>query len=322
MIVMKASRRVIPGAAAGAAAIGLIATLAGCSPGSSGPDDGKVHAIASFYPLQYITQRVGGSHVDVTSLTKPGVEPHDLELSPRQTGSLIDADLVVYLKGLQPAVDEAVRQTHPEHVVQASRYAPLEKHGTEVNGVDGHTEPAPGDHSEEAAGDPHIWLDPVRLAKVVDGVRKELSATDPEHAAAYRANAGKLDKDLGALDKQYRDGLSGLKNRTFITSHAAFGYLAERYRLDEVSINGVDPESEPSPAHLAGLQRTARREHVTTIFFEALVSPKTARTLADDLHLKTAVLDPIEGVKDPSRNDYFSIMRQNLTNLRTALESS
>jgi zinc transport system substrate-binding protein len=322
MIVMKALGRLIPSAAAGAVALGLIAGLAGCTPDGPGAHDGKVHAIAAFYPLQYVTERVGGSHVDVTSLTKPGVEPHDLELSPRQTGSLSDAGLVVYLKGLQPAVDDAVQQAHPEHVVQATDYAPLERHGTEVNGVTGHTRPKPGDHSEEAAGDPHIWLDPLRLARVVEGVRKELTATDPKHAAAYRANAARLTGDLRTLDKQYQAGLKGLKHRTFITSHAAFGYLAERYRLDEIAINGVDPESEPSPAHLAALQRTARREHVSTIFFEALVNPKTARTLADDLHLKTAVLDPIEGVKNPGKDDYFTIMRRNLAHLRTALETS
>lgn len=307
--------------AAGVVAAGLVAALCGCG-GGMWPKDGKVHAIASFYPLQYLTQQIGGGHVDVAGLTKPGVEPHDLELSPRQTGSLSDADLVVYLKGLQPAVDEAVQQAHPKHVAQAAEYAPLEKHGTEVDGVSGRTAPEAGDHSEEAAGDPHIWLDPLRLAKVAEGVRAQLTAADPRHAADYRANARALVGRLHTLDREFRDGLSGLPDRTFITGHAAFGYLAERYRLDEVAISGIDPEAEPSPAHLADLQRTARRKHVSTVFFEALASPKTARTLARDLHLRTAVLDPLEGVKHPSKDDYFSIMRRNLKNLRTALEHS
>jgi zinc transport system substrate-binding protein len=319
MIVVKAHRSHLRATAVGTAVLGVLAALPGCTAGDGMPDDGKVHVVASFYPLQYITQRIGGRYVDVMSLTKPGVEPHDLELTPRQTGILSDVDVVVYLKGLQPAVDEAVEQSDAEHVVQATDYAPLEAHGTEVDGVHGRTRPSKDDHSVEAGGDPHIWLDPLRLAKVAEGVRKQLTAADPDHASAYRTGTAKLVEDLQGLDRQFREGLSGLGNRTFITSHAAFGYLAERYRLDEVAISGVDPESEPSPAHLADLHRTAKREKVGTIFFETLASPKTAETIAGDLHLKTAVLDPLESVRDPGKDTYLTIMRRNLANLRAAL---
>lgn len=148
------------------------------------------------------------------------------------------------------------------------------------------------------------------------------SEADPDHAGDYRANTRTLVGELKALDKEFSDGLAGVKNRTFITTHAAFGYLAERYGLDQHGISGVDPESEPSPARLAALQRTAHKEKVTTIFFETLADPRTAETLAKDLGLKTSVLDPLEGVKDPGKDDYFSVMRQNLANLRAALGTS
>jgi zinc transport system substrate-binding protein len=324
MIVMKASRRPTPAALAGIAAM-TMAFLAGCSSGAAGHGGGKVDAVASFYPLKFITQRIGGEHVNVTSLTKPGVEPHDLELSPRQTAGLASADLVVYLKGLQPAVDEAVQQAGPAHVAEATAFSPLETHGSEVDGEharDGGDEGDGGEAHEDGAGDPHIWLDPARLAKVAQGVEKELAEADPDHADDYRANAGKLAADLAKLDKDFSRGLGGYPNRTFITSHAAFGYLAERYRLDEVAISGIDPEAEPSPARLAALHRTAREKQVSTIFFESLVNPKTAQTLARDLGLKTAVLDPIEGIRDERKNDYFSVMRQNLKNLQEALKGT
>lgn len=300
-----------------------VAGAAGCSDGGGAGGGGRVGVTASFYPLEYVAQRIGGSHVQVTGLTKPGTEPHDLELTPRQIGGLTDADLVVYLKGLQPAVDRAVEQARPRHVAEAGEFVPLEEHG---HGGEDHADH--GDHGEggegrdHSGGDPHIWLDPTLLAKVAGGVGQRLAEADPDHAGDYRANTRTLVGELKALDKEFSDGLAGVKNRTFITTHAAFGYLAERYGLDQHGISGVDPESEPSPARLAALQRTAHKEKVTTIFFETLADPRTAETLAKDLGLKTSVLDPLEGVKDPGKDDYFSVMRQNLANLRAALGTS
>lgn len=308
-----------------------LAVLSGCSLDSAAGErtDGKVNVIASFYPLKFITERIGGEHVIVHSLTRDGVEPHDLELTPRQTGELGEAGLVVYLKGLQPAVDEAVAQAAPRHVVEASALSPLKKHG---NGVDGTRLASPGTEQaggqdaqrgpDSSLGDPHIWLDPTRLAKVAGGVEKELASVDPANADAFRANADALVDDLDALDQEFTTGLAHVRNRAFLTTHAAFGYLAERYRLHEYGISGIDPESEPSPARLAELHDIVHQQRLNTIFFETLVSTKTARTLARDLSVKTAVLDPIEGIKDPDQDDYFSVMRRNLNNLRIALGSS
>lgn len=287
-------------------------TLAAC--GGTGPSvrsDGRLGVVASFYPLEYLAEQIGGDHVAVTDLTSPGVEPHDLELSPRQVAAVEHAGLVVYLKGLQPAVDDAVAQTTPAHVVEASRFSPLaDHHLDEGPGADG--------GSGGATGDPHIWLDPTRYAAVAKGVGAELAEADPGHAAEYRRNTDALVGRLTALDREFRAGLAPYKGRDFITSHAAFGYLADRYGITQVAINGVDPESEPSPARLSEIQRQAGAHGVSTIFFETLSNPKLARTLAGDLHLRTAVLDPIEGVKHPEKNDYFSIQRQNLRNLEAA----
>ncbi|MGW7657745.1 metal ABC transporter substrate-binding protein [Streptomyces tendae] len=308
----------------GAAALGLT-TLTACSTNAGdGRTDGKLDVVASFYPMQFLAQRIGGNAVHVSSLTKPGVEPHDLEISPRQTADLSKAGLVVYLKGLQPSVDRAIAQAEPKQVADAASYTSLEDHGTEVEGEHEHGgEGEAGEagheghgHSGDAAADPHIWLDPVRYAQVAKGVGKALEKADPDHAATYKKNTTALVKELSTLDQDFRSGLKGRSSDTFITTHAAFGYLAERYGLRQEAISGLDPESEPSPARVKGLHTIAKKDKVNTVFFETLVSDRTARTLAGDLHLRTDVLDPIEGIGSKSKGDD---MRANLNALRKAL---
>ncbi|WP_030545601.1 metal ABC transporter substrate-binding protein [Streptomyces albus] len=322
-----ASRITAAAAAAGATALGLV-TLTACGTGAGGAGgDGKVNVVASFYPLEYLAEEVGGEHVSVTTLTKPGVEPHDLEIKPRQTAELSEADVAFYLKGLQPAVDAAVAQSGVKTAVDAAELGAgehgdehAEEHGDEPSGEpesggDGH------DHSG-GASDPHLWLDPTQYAEVAEGFAKTLAEADPDHAAAYEKNAGALAKKLTALDKEFADGLRNRTTDTFITTHAAFGHLASRYGLEQEAIGGLDPEAEPSPARMRELHTVAEREKVTTVFFETLVSDATAKTLAADTGLKTDVLDPLEGITDRSAgDDYFEVMRANLDALRKALGS-
>ncbi|WP_111601453.1 metal ABC transporter substrate-binding protein [Streptomyces sp. Amel2xB2] len=330
---MNASRRLIRALAAttalGVGALGLTA----CSDDSGGAEaKGKVDVVASFYPLRFLAEEIGGEHVRTESLTKPGAEPHDLELSPQQTGRLSEADLVVYLKGLQPAVDEGIEQAQPKHVAEATSYVKLEQHGSDVHGEEhghehgdehgdehGHEQGGhEGGHEEEhSGGDPHIWLDPLRYAQVAEGVGKKLAEADPAHKKTYEKNAEALTKRLRTLDGEFKEGLAHKKSDTFITTHAAFGYLAERYGLDQAAVSGIDPESEPSAARMKKLHQTARTNHIDTVFFESGASDKTAKTLADDLNLKTGVLSPLESVK--KGEDYFSVMHRNLISLKTAL---
>ncbi|MFG2821205.1 metal ABC transporter substrate-binding protein [Kitasatospora sp. NPDC048365] len=296
-------------------------TLSACGGSSSAKDgSGKLAVVASFYPMEFLAEQIGGEHVKVTDLTAAGVEPHDLELTAKQVGAVTKAGAVLYLKGLQPSVDKAVAQSHSQHVVDAAAVSPLVDHhldeGTEEHGGEA------GHEHADAAGDPHIWLDPTRYAAVAKSVGAEFAKADPAHAADYQQNTDALVTKLAALDKEFQDGLKNTGTKAFVTSHAAFGYLADHYGLEQVAINGVDPEAEPTPARLAAIQQAAKEHGVTTVFFETLVSPKLAETVAKDLGLKTAVLDPLEGVKDPAKDDYFSVMKQNLTNLRSALAAT
>ncbi|MEU9357326.1 metal ABC transporter substrate-binding protein [Streptomyces sp. NPDC048301] len=317
-------RRLIPTAAvAGAVALGLTA-LSACSSSDAaeGGSDGKLDVVASFYPMQFLAEEIGGSHVSVTTLTKPGTEPHDLELSPRQIGGLSDADYILFLKGVQPAVDDAVAQAGVKNTVDAAKLTTLEKHGSEVGHDHGHEEGGEEEHEgeEEAGLDPHVWLDPVKYAEVAEGVGKSLEKADPDHAADYRKNTDTLVSELNALDKAYENGLKNTTTKTFVTTHSAFGYLAERYGLTQEGIAGIDPEAEPSPARIDEIHHVAEESKATTVFFETLASDKTAKTLAKDLGLRTDVLDPLEGITGKSAGaDYIEVMKSNLTALQKAL---
>jgi zinc transport system substrate-binding protein len=326
MTVMNARRLISSAALAGAVPLGLVALSACAAFDSSDTADasasrsgGKLAVTASFYPMRYLAERIGGDHVSVTTLTRPGVEPHDLELAPRQAAELGEADVVLYLKGIQPAIDDAIAQSGAKNIVDAASLTTMEKHGTEA-GAREETRDAERAEATAAGTDPHIWLDPVKFAEVANGVGAALEKADPDNAAAYRRNTGSLVKDLGALDTAYKRGLADTGGKTFITTHAAFAYLAERYGLEQEAITGIDPESEPSPARIRDLEAMAKREKVTTVFFETLTSDRTARTVADDAGLRTDVLDPLEGITRASKgDDYLQVMRSNLAALRKAL---
>ncbi|MFD4278204.1 metal ABC transporter substrate-binding protein [Streptomyces cyaneofuscatus] len=333
-------RRLIPTTAvAGAVVLGLTA-LSACSTSDAadGGNGDKLKVTASFYPMQFLAERIGGEHVAVTSLTKPGVEPHDLELTPRQIGSISESDYVLYLKGIQPAVDDAIQQSGVQNTVDAATLTTLENHGAEVSGHDhghegeeehghegeeAHEEHSEGDghnHGEEGGADPHIWLDPVKYAEVAKGVGKSLEKADPDHAADYKKNTEALVGELNKLNTAYETGLKNTATKTFITTHSAFGYLAERYGLTQQGIAGIDPEAEPTPARIQELHTIAEKEKATTVFFETLASDKTAKTLAKDTGLKTGVLDPLEGITKKSQGaDYIEVMESNLTALQKAL---
>jgi zinc transport system substrate-binding protein len=296
-----------------AAALVAVLLAGGCAVGPKAPDDGRVRVVAAFYPLQFISERIGGDRVAVTNLTRAGAEPHDLELQPSQLAGIEDADLVVYLRGFQPAVDDAIvlqerARTFDVAGVEPLRAAPTGEHGGEVG----------GDPDDEGDGrDPHVWLDPVRLAAIADRLADRLAGADAANAAAIRQRAGVLRGDLDGLDREFDAGLRRCARRDVVTGHAAFGYLAARYHLVQVPITGVNPEEEPSPQRVGEVARLARERGVTTIFFESLVSPKLSETLAREIGAKAAVLDPIEGVEGD--DTYFSVMRANLAALREAL---
>lgn len=291
------------------------ATLAGCGDdGATNPASAeKTKVVASFYPLEFITRKIGGDAVAVTTLTAPGVEPHDLELTPKQVGSLTEAKLIVFEKGLQPAVDEAIAQNAAKAGFDVSAAAKLENTGAK------HDHEGESKTEEKDELDPHFWLDPTRVADVADAVAAKLGEADSANADGYKQRATELRTELATLDQELKTGLANCKIKAFITTHESFGYFAKRYGLEMIGIAGLTPDAEPSAARIKEIQHEVEHEKVNTIFYEELVSPKVAQSIARDLKLKTAVLSPVEGPADDSGSeDYFSLMRHNLQELRKA----
>ena len=272
------------------------AVLSGCSSQAASTSDAptSLSVVASFYPLQYVVERVGGADVSVTNLTKPGAEPHDLELAPQDLAALSEADLAVYLSGFQPAIDDAIATTStPNLDVRDAAALSLT--------------------TSDGAVDPHFWLDPMRLADVSDVVAARLSELEPDAADTFERNADVLRQDLSQLDKSFSSALNDCASSFLVTSHSAFGYLAEQYGLEQVGLTGITPETEPTPAQLADITDFVRAHDVKTIYYETLVSPDVAQTVANATGASTAQLDPLEGLTDQSAGDnYLEVMRANL----------
>lgn len=285
----------------------IVPALAACTAGSS--SSSGVQVVASFYPLAAAAQQVGGTLVNVDNLTAPGVEPHDLELTPQQIEAIDTADVVLYLGGgFQPAVEDAIRDATGTVIDVSASLRSL---------------PVPaGETDASLSADPHVWLDPTLYRQMVDEVRGALAQADPAHAQTFGSNADAYDQRLVQVDHDYRSGLANCQRTVIVTSHAAFGYLSARYGLTQEPISGLSPDAEPTPRHLADIKTLVEREGVTTIFTEALVSPQVAETLASETGTTTAVLNPLESLtpdQAAAGADYVSVMRGNLATLRSAL---
>jgi zinc transport system substrate-binding protein len=263
-------------------------SLAGCGGSAS---HGKRLVVASFYPLAFAALELGDGRVEVRNLTPAGAEPHDLELTPKALEEVRSAGLVLLLgHGFQPQLERAAG--NGKKVLRLLDTPGLRRFSN---------------------GDPHVWLDPLRYALIVKRIGAALHA---------RPTTQRLTSRLQALDAAYRRGLARCARRDIVTSHEAFAYLAQRYGLRQIAITGLSPEAEPAPRDLQRVVELVRGSGATTVFFETLVSPRIADTVARETGAKTAVLDPIEGLTPAEQGhgtDYFSLMRSNLAHLRAAL---
>lgn len=266
----------------------------------------------SFYPLAAAAEAVGGECVEVVNLTPPGVEPHDLELTPDDVEAIGSADLILYLgSGFQPAVEDSLGDAQGSAVDVLTL-------------VD--TAPAPPSEAEEGLlVDPHVWLDPGLWAEAVQQIPQALATAAPDARCDFSANARSYVAELSAIDEEFTTALSGCRVDVIVTNHAAFGYMASAYGLTQEAISGLEPDAEPTPARLAELKDLVDANGVTTIFSEDLVSPEVAQTLADEADVDTATLNTLEGLTPEqveAGEDYASVMRTNLDTLAAALGCS
>lgn len=314
------TRRLLPALLLPAVAVGLV----GCS--DDGGAAGGLDVVVTAYPMQFIAERVAGDAASVTSVAPAGTEPHDLELSPSGVADLTTADVVLMLSGFQTAVDDAMNETGADVVVvDAADSADLltaPEVGEDEHADDEHTE---DEHTEDEHGgiDPHFWLDPVRVAAVAAALATSMGEADPENASTFEANAAALRTELEGLDDEFRDGLARCTERSFVTSHEAFGYLAAAFDLQQIGISGLDPEAEPSPARIAEVLQEAQAAGVTTVYNEPGGVVAGAEDVASELGLTLATLNPVElEPTDDLGSDYLGAMRMNLTALQQGLECS
>lgn len=302
----------------------LLVPLAAC--GAADEGDGSPTAIVSAYPFEFLVEEIAGDLVQVENLTAPGVDAHDVELSPRQVGDVQSAEVVVYVEHFQAAVDTAVEQAdRSEGVVELGEVVTLlegsedehaHEEGDEHADEEGHDDHAGHDHG---GVDPHFWLDPKRMVLAAEAVADALIEADPDHADEFRANADALVTELEALDQSFTTGLQTCERRSIVTSHAAFSYLASAYDLTQVPIAGLEPTQGPSSKELAEITDLVTSQGITTVFTEELADNSNAETVASTTGVKVATLDPVEGLgPDTADQDYLSLMQRNLDAIREA----
>ncbi len=294
----------------GVVVIGLLTIVIKNNGGSPSISSHKPEVVASFYPLYFFTSQIAGDKADVFNITPAGAEPHDYEPTAQDITKIENSTLLVLNGGgLEPWADNV-----KENIDSKKTAIVIAGEGLTTQEVV---------EEGEKITDPHVWLSPVLAEQMVDKIEAGLEETDPNNASYYESNAQTLKSKLGALDAEYKQGLTTCKEKNIITSHAAFGYLATTYRLNQVPITGISPDAEPSPQELAQVAKFARDNHVKYIFFESLVSPKLSQNIATEVGAKTMVLNPVEGLTGDeiaSGKDYFSEMRNNLANLKIALQ--
>ena len=335
------ARNSFKGFCAALTALFLIVTclsFSGCAgqretPVNNSPDLRPVKVYCTIYPLYDFARNIGKDKIDLSCLVPPGTEPHEWEPTPRDLASIQEANLFVYCgAGMESWIDKVLNvAAGPELVIvnASSGIQLLAGKGDEnENSSDEHKDQTPLNNSgnprkDHSTTDPHIWVAPVNAMKIVENIAAGLVQADPENKLFYETNAREYLDKLEALHNDYQNGLARTVHREFITSHAAFGYLARRYGLVQVPIRGLSPEVEPAPARMAEIIKLINEKRIRYIFFETLVSPKVAQIIAAETGAETLVLNPLGNLTAEEINagkDYLTVMRENLVNLQKALE--
>lgn len=320
MIIMSKSRISRLFAVFGTFALTLTACSGKSSPSHNTTSSDALHVATSFYPIQWLTQTIGGEAITVSSVTPANVEPHDYELSPKEILELDSKKILFYVKGFQPSLDKAADTLTSAHAVDLSPSAQLISTSSNQDTNDEHDEEHEHASHDTNNLDPHFWLDPQRMINTGQTIRDQLSQADPANAEQYARNFNDLKEKLNTLDTSFTQGLTACQRSTIVTTHASFGYMTQRYNIQQIALSGISPDSEPSPAVLAKIKSFIAENKTTTIFTETLVSPKVANALAAETGVHTDVLDPLES--QPQSGDYLSSMESNLTALRKALSCS
>ena len=279
----------------------------------------KLNVMASFYPMYDFAKKVGGDKVEVTNMVPAGTEPHDWEPSATDIKKLEEADVFIYNgAGMEHWTQDVLGSLENRNlkVVEASKgITLLEGNEEEENSKEANS-------STGAIYDPHVWLNPLNAKIEMKNIKNAFVKVDPDNKIYYEKNYKRYANKFDQLNQEYKEGLSNIKSKNLITSHEAFGYLCQAYGLNQVGIEGLSADSEPDASRMNEIIQFSKDNHVKTIFFEELVSPKVSKTIADEIGAKTVVLNPIEGLTTKeikAGKDYFTVMKSNLKILEKAL---
>jgi|LSQX01.3.fsa_nt_gb zinc transport system substrate-binding protein len=284
-------------------------------------EDSRISVCTSFYTMYDFAEKIGGDKIKLVSLVPTGTEPHHWEPSPKDIVIIEKADVFIYNgAGIETWVEKIVNTVSNKKlvVVEAAKDIKLleneNKHGNSHEHDNSHEHEESHGH-EGLEYDPHVWLNPLYAKKQMEAIKNAFVKVDPTNKDYYEENYNENAAKLMELDSEFKNTLSPHSGRSVIVSHKAFGYLCEAYGLNQVAIGGLNAELEPSPARMAEIVRFARDNNVKVIFFEGLISPKVANTIAEEIGVGTDVLNPLEGLTQEDINagrEYFSVMRNNL----------
>ncbi len=283
----------------------VLLLLPGCK--SSPPSRPRV--VVSIYPLFDLARRVAGPDAEVSLLLSPGKSEHGFERTPQAVEAAGRAQLGIMVGlGLDPWLESLLKESAPKaRLLKSGDRVPTRALDAEHSGDSG---PFMGD---EAAIDPHVWLDPQRARLIVRAIGEELSRVDPPHATAYRDRATEVDRSLEELDKELAARTMALPRRSLVTFHAGFGYFAERYGLEILAILEPSPGTAPTEAHLAGIRAILRDRKVPALYSEPQLDPGPAKRLSEEARIPLGVLDPVGG--GPETDRYEKLLRHNVAQL-------
>ncbi len=295
--------------------------LAGCTESTPQQADGRIKVVASFYPVYDFARNIGGDRIEVTTLIPSGVEPHEFEPTASDIRKLSEADVFLYNgAGMEPWSESIVKGVERKNLIVADTSAGiplLSSQGHEEHDGDGEG------HAHAGAFDPHFWLDPVLAKAQVNNIRDALIEADPEGKAYYENNAASYNARLDSLDNEIRTTMSNCTKHEILVTHATLGYFCKRYGCNQIAINGVDPEAEPSPSDLAAIIDQAKEKNVSVVFFESMIDPRSAQTIAKEINGSVLAFNSVHGLtpeESAAGEDYISLMEGNLANIKNGLE--
>ncbi|HGF7425472.1 TPA: zinc ABC transporter substrate-binding protein [Enterococcus faecium] len=276
--------------------------------------------VTTFYPIYDFTKEIVGDEGNVKLLIPAGTEPHDFEPSAKERAEISDADVFVYNSSdMEFFVDSLKDSVDSKQTLMIEAAKGIDR--LESQEADEHEESEEG-HNHAHEYDPHVWLDPVLAIKEVRTIAGKLGEKYPDKKEIFTKNADAYIKKLEALDQKYSEELKNATNRTFVTQHAAFAYLANQYNLEQVAISGVSPDQEPTPSRLAELKEFVKKNNIKVIYFEENASSKVAETLSNETGVKLEVLNPLESLTNEqikAGENYISVMEKNLEALKESI---